>query len=101
MHNCFHRFDQSYSGPGQQNQKSAMIASTDEFKDPGWIADSGATNHCTPTSTNLQDNFDYEGSEQLYIGDGTGLDISVVGKSTFSSGSTNLYLKDILHIPRV
>ncbi|KAI9186026.1 hypothetical protein LWI28_013136 [Acer negundo] len=37
------------------------------------------TNHCTPSASNIQNRADYNGSDQIYMGDGTGLNIASVG----------------------
>lgn len=62
----------------------AFLTAPESFMDPGWIADFGATNHCTLNASNIQDKAEYSGSEQVYIGDGSGLHIDSIGKSHFA-----------------
>jgi hypothetical protein len=43
----------------------------------------------------------YTGSDQLYVGDGKGLNILHIGSSTLSIGSTSLLLTHVLHVPNI
>lgn len=80
---------------------SAFMASPDTFFDPSWVAYLGATNHCTPTSENLHYQSAYKGKDQVLVGNGSGIPISSIGKTTFSTNSHSFYLKDILHTPSI
>ncbi|XP_062086726.1 uncharacterized protein LOC133792796 [Humulus lupulus] len=66
---------------------TAMVATTDSVNDPPWYSDSGATHHCTTNDHNLTSKVSYNGSEQLHVGDGTGLTISNIGGSDSKSES--------------
>ncbi|MED6207806.1 hypothetical protein PIB30_039090 [Stylosanthes scabra] len=41
-----------------------MIANPNTIQDQAWYADSGASHHCTPVVSNLQQSSDYQGQEQ-------------------------------------
>ncbi|KAK0601129.1 hypothetical protein LWI29_021446 [Acer saccharum] len=80
---CYYRFDQSFQPqPNIQNnggnstmntsQMAAMIATPETVIDPLWYPDSGATDHCTPESSNLMHKADYQGKEKIYMGNGSG-----------------------------
>lgn len=72
--------------------------SQEAFVDPGWVADSRATNHCTLAFSNIQSKVPCHGKDQIYMGDGTSVNIFGRGKSIFSH---NLLLSDVLHIPSI
>lgn len=61
-----------------------MIATPFSAFDPTWYLDLGATNHITPEPNNLINRSTYASSDQIHIGDGTGLDIHTVGLSSFN-----------------
>lgn len=63
------------------------MTSPEVYSDPSWFADSGATNHCTADSENLQQRMPYTGAEQVHIGNGAGLQISSIGKTHFTSNT--------------
>ncbi|KAL5855854.1 hypothetical protein ACOSQ4_005656 [Xanthoceras sorbifolium] len=80
---------------------TAMVASPNTVMDPSWYPDSGATNHCTPDCSNLQNKAKYQGSERIYMGNGKGLPISSIGHNTFTHNSHVFQLRNILHIPQI
>uniref|UniRef100_A0A803P763 Uncharacterized protein n=1 Tax=Cannabis sativa TaxID=3483 RepID=A0A803P763_CANSA len=72
---CFYRFHKSFTGVQSHSSTpspQAHLAQTSAQNDTNWYPDSGATNHCTPHIHNLASSSTYEGSEQLFVGDGTG-----------------------------
>ncbi|KAL5718134.1 hypothetical protein ACHQM5_011070 [Ranunculus cassubicifolius] len=86
----------SYS-PQESNTPAAMLASSNPAFDPNWYADSGATHHLTSDMANLTTRSEYNGSDQILIGNGKGLNISHIGSS--SKGS--LSLQNMLHVPSI
>ncbi|KAG8479816.1 hypothetical protein CXB51_029314 [Gossypium anomalum] len=64
-----------------------------------WYPDSGATNHVTPTMTNLTDVSPYTGTGQVSMGNGESVSIDNVGSSNILAGSRLLRLRDVLHVP--
>lgn len=71
--------------------------------DLNWYVDLGATNHITPDVHNLSNNTNYNITEQIFVGDVTGLHIKHIGSSSFHSpfNSKNLVLKQLLHVPSI
>ncbi|MED6113648.1 hypothetical protein PIB30_072814 [Stylosanthes scabra] len=62
---------QALPPPPNFHNPKAMIANPSTLSDQSWYADSGASHHCTPDNSNLQHSLDYQGQEQVYIGNGT------------------------------
>ena len=66
-----------------------------------WYPDSGATHHVTNDSQTLMDPVVYQGTEQLQIGNGSGLFVQSTGSSSIPSRSIPLKLQNILHMPAI
>ena len=66
-----------------------------------WYPDSGATHHVTNDHQALIDPTMYQGTEQLQIGNGTGLFIQSTSSSSIPSWSFPLKLQYILHVPAI
>jgi histone deacetylase 1/2 len=112
---CFKRFQKSFLGVGNdgrflerqlaqanvayqapQGQTSTLPV------DPTWYADTGATDHLTGQLEKLHMKEPYQGSEQVHTGNGEGMRISHVGQALISTPSSrHLYLRNVLHVPRV
>uniref|UniRef100_A0A803R4K4 Retrotransposon Copia-like N-terminal domain-containing protein n=1 Tax=Cannabis sativa TaxID=3483 RepID=A0A803R4K4_CANSA len=82
---CFYRFDKSFTGVSLNSNPQANVAQTTQLEDSCWYPDSGASNHCTPNVQNLNTGVEYEGDEQLFVGDGSGLPIQHIGNSSHPS----------------
>ena len=70
---------------------------------PSWYPDSGATHHLTANKSNLLTRLEYSGTDQVYIGNGTGMSIHHIGNSLLqSSGSHRTFkLQDLMHVPEI
>ena len=69
---------------------------------PGtWYTDTGATNHVTSDLSNLSFHSEYEGGDQIALGNGAGLAISRSGSSLINTPSKPLKLNHILHVPEI
>lgn len=81
----------------------ALIATPETICDTSWYPDSGATNHVTADQDNLMIKTDYQGPDQVHIGNGLGLPIKYVGFSQFPSPLTSQYLtlRNLLHFPKI
>ena len=64
-----------------------------------WLLDSGASHDVTSDISNLSLHQPYEGPDDIVIGDGTGLNITHVGKSTLSTLSHSFSLLNVLCVP--
>ncbi|KAF7831079.1 Retrovirus-related Pol polyprotein from transposon TNT 1-94 [Senna tora] len=110
--NCYNRFNQSYTEASltqflNQNKPNngapveALLATPETLCDDSWFADSGASNHLTNSSSNLQVKQPYDGEEQVHIANGSGLKISGIGFSKLLTNGSTLKLNQILHVPDV
>lgn len=82
-----------------------MNGSQDGYSEMSWYPDSGASSHVTYDLNNLNTAADFQGSERLQVGNGTGLPILHVGESVVkfdSSPPDHVYiLKSLLHVPHI
>ena len=74
-------------------------ASTPNAATPSWVFDTGASNHVTTNLNNMHLYSEYNGLEEVQIGDGTGLKISHVGSTTLPTPTTMFNLRDVLFVP--
>ena len=66
-----------------------------------WYPDSGATHHVTNDVQSLTDPALYQGTNQLQVGNGSGLIIHSTGSSSLITRSHSLKLLNILHVPEI
>ena len=66
-----------------------------------WLLDSAASHNIISDLVNLSIHFEYEGQDEVVLGDGTGLQIAYIGSITLSSLSRSLMLKETLHVPLI
>ena len=66
-----------------------------------WYPDSGATHHVTNDVQSLTDPAFYQGTDQLQVGNGSGLIIRSTGSSSLIKRSHPLKLVNILHVPEI
>ena len=80
-----------------------FYASPKSVANSSWYPDSGATNHLTLDESNLHSSTEYNGQQQIYMGNGKGLSIHNIGQSFFHSPylSKNLVLNKLLHVPSI
>ncbi|GKV25827.1 hypothetical protein SLEP1_g35210 [Rubroshorea leprosula] len=76
----------------------ANIASSSVAFSDDCLLDSGANNHVTTDLTNLALHSEYNGPDELQIGDGTGLKITYVGHSTLSTPTSSLPLRNMVQV---
>jgi hypothetical protein len=95
-------------GYPQRNQMrpSANVAAAYQPQNPGhnnnnWIMDTGASHHITQDLQQLTLAQPYPGSDQVLVGDGTGLNISHIGQTSISTPKKPLCLKNVLHVPNM
>ncbi|XP_008238542.1 PREDICTED: uncharacterized protein LOC103337169 [Prunus mume] len=94
---CRYRYD-------KPNDASAHIASFPAYSNSDFntgFPDTGATHHVTPDLANLSIANNYNGPDQLKVGNGNGLNISHVWTSTFSNATRSFNLSHILHVPDI
>ena len=98
---CYHHFDNSYtveSTPPMQ----ALLATPQQAPDYNWYPDSGATHHVTHDLANLNLRADeYQGSDQIRVGNGKSLSIKHIGTTQLSTPTTSFQLNNVLHVPDI
>ncbi|XP_019153452.1 PREDICTED: uncharacterized protein LOC109149916 [Ipomoea nil] len=66
-----------------------------------WLPDTGANAHVTPNVNGLAGVETYTGGDTLQVGDGSGLDIQNTGSVSLNTQSRSLFLKHVLHVPKL
>lgn len=80
---CWNRFDNSYQSDDVPHALSAFPVSDPSGRE--WIADSGATAHMVPNTSQMQNTTPYNGSEHIMVADGNFLPITHVGSTTLTT----------------
>jgi hypothetical protein len=68
--------------------------------DSNWYADSGATDHVTGELDKLAIRDTYNGNDQIYTANGTGMCIQHVGQSIIHTPHRDLIIHNVLHVPQ-
>jgi hypothetical protein len=92
--------DHSYQGRHPPAQLAAMIAQTSSHEDDTWFADSGANHHITSNLEQLTLQQPYNGSDNVAVGNGAGLQIKNTGSLSFRTPHSTLYLNRVFHCPQ-
>ncbi|XP_016195998.1 uncharacterized protein LOC107637061 [Arachis ipaensis] len=81
----------------------AYIALPSAVPDAGWYPDSGASHHITFDQSNLNTGSEYDGSQQVYGGNGQGMKITHVGNSILHASLSNrpFRMQNLLHVPNI
>lgn len=66
-----------------------------------WMLDSGASHNITSEVQNMSMHSEYEGPDEVVIGDGTGLNVTHVGSTHLSTPSKTFALTDLLCVPSI
>lgn len=66
-----------------------------------WILDSGPSHHITSTLANLSLYSQYDGLDELLIGDGSSLRITHVDETQISTPNSSFPLSNVLYVPPV
>ncbi|KAK9200192.1 hypothetical protein WN944_015388 [Citrus x changshan-huyou] len=80
-------------------QPRAHYAANTTTNKSSWLLDSGASHHITTDLNNLSLHAPYTGSDDVMIGDGTGLSISHTGSASLPTRTTTFTLNDVLCVP--
>ena len=72
---------------------------TDDSTSSNWLLDSEASHHVSVDLKNLVFHKQYNGTDDIVIGDGTGLSISHIGSTTLSIPSHTFTLPNALCVP--
>jgi hypothetical protein len=93
----YRRFDHSFQGV-ETNYMAAYMAAPSNQPDLSWYPNTAATNHMTSDLSNLNlQSEEYNGHEQVRVGNGQGLNIAHIGTSNLLD-KHNLCLPHMLHV---
>jgi len=96
---CQKRFDSSFHGNADHQQRSASSAQMSYGVDTNWYTDTGATDHITSELEKLTTREKYHGAEQVHTANGSGMRIDQIGQGHVFTPNRNLALNNILYIP--
>jgi hypothetical protein len=96
--NCFHRMDHVFQGHHPPAQLFAMVATSNQTADNSpWYADNATNQHITAILENLSLQQPYSGSDDVVVGNGTGLSIQNTGSMSFHTPKSSFHLSQVLH----
>lgn len=81
-----------YNKNHSSNGPMANHTTTSSLPSPSWLIDSATSHHITSNLKNLSIQFDYSGTNEIVIGDGTGLLITHIGSIYLKNPSTSFSL---------
>lgn len=71
------------------------------YQESDWILDMGAMDHITGNAENLESLTPYYGIDGVMVGNGHTIPITHIGQTTIGTGSSSIYLKDVLLVPDI
>jgi hypothetical protein len=97
---CYNRFNQAYQAPGPSLTAYHAMATPSHTRDLNWYPDTSASHHVTsdPNQLNFRSE-EYDGLDQIQVGNGTRLAIKNIGTSILSP--PNFILCNVLHVPKI
>ena len=80
---------------------SANCATTSTGKDKAWLLDTAASHNITGDISNLSIHSEYDGTDEVILGDGSGLPVSHIGSLVLHSPHRTFTLRDTLCVPNL
>jgi hypothetical protein len=80
---------------------TANCAASSQQKNHKWLVDSAASHNMTIDLSNLMINSEYDGTDEVVIGDGSGLPVSHIGSLSLQSSNHVFHLRDTLCVPTI
>ena len=80
---------------------TANCAASSQGKNHKWLIDSAASHNMTTDLSNLSINYEYDGTDEVVIGDGSGLPVSHIGSLSLASSNHVFHLRDTLFVPKI
>ena len=80
---------------------TANSATTSTMKEQKWLLDSAASHNITGDLQNLSIHSEYDGTDEVVLGDGSGLAVSHVGSLAIHSPNRTFILRDTLCVPNL
>ena len=90
----------SYPQLHSQNA-SINYATTSTGKDKNWLLDSAASHNITSDLSNLSIHSEYDGTDEVILGDGSGLAMSHIGSLALLFPHRTFTLRDTLCVPNL
>jgi hypothetical protein len=99
----YDQFGHSAKHCSQFNSCNATVncASTSQAKDTKWLIDSAASHNITGDLAKLSVHSEYDGTDEVVIGDGSGLRVSHTGSLAFHSPTHTFHITDTLCVPSI
>jgi hypothetical protein len=85
----------------QYNTPTTNCTSTSPAQDTKWLIDSAASHNITDDLANLSIHSEYDGIDEVIVGDGSGLPVSHISSLLFQSPNRTFHLNDTLCVPNV
>ena len=82
-------------------EPTANYVATSPTTNTKWLIDSGASHNITGDLANLSIHSEYDGTDEVVIGDGSGLHVSHVGSLVLKSPTRTFHLNDTLCVPNI
>uniref|UniRef100_A0A2N9H783 CCHC-type domain-containing protein n=1 Tax=Fagus sylvatica TaxID=28930 RepID=A0A2N9H783_FAGSY len=83
------------------NGVTVNCAQTSTGKDKNWLLDSAASHNITGDLANLSVHSEYDGTDEVILGDGSGLAVSHIGSLALHSPNRTFILRDTLCVPNL
>jgi hypothetical protein len=80
---------------------TANCAACSQQKNHKWLVDLAASHNMTTDLSNLMINSEYDGTDEVVIGDGSGLPVSHIGSLSLKSSNHVFHLRDTLCVPTI
>jgi len=97
---CWFWFEQGYQS--ESSPLNANLASLPTASDSQWYHDTGSNVHLTNELANLNMHAEnYNGTDQIRVGNGQGLHISNSGRGLLPTPSRNFHLFSLFHVPQI
>jgi hypothetical protein len=93
--------DYAFQGKNPPTQLAAMVShSNSAYEEQQWLADSGANAHITNRLDNLQIQQPFQPTEEVAVGNGSGLQFENIGSTLLHTSQSSFKLNNILHYPK-
>jgi len=97
---CWFRFEQGYQS--ESSPLNANLPSLPTASDSQWYHDTRSNVHLTNELANLNMHAEnYNGTDQIRVGNGQGLHISNFGRGLLPTPSRNFHLFSLFHVPQI
>ncbi|KAF5442060.1 hypothetical protein F2P56_037245 [Juglans regia] len=80
---------------------TANCISTSPAQETKWLIDSAASHNITGDLAKLSIHSEYDGTDEVVIGDGSGLPVSHIGSLVFHTPTRTFHLNDTLCVPNI